>query len=106
MAGISCLSSVTILQPNQVVLSTNLFFKINVSLPLVTGELLQHTVDVTSVTYKLYKIKISRQPVLLNTKNYLPTGQATRNKENNVISQIQELSTSKKCCEIHKTLFV
>ena len=30
----------------------------NVLLPLVTGELLQNTVDVTSVTYKLYNIKI------------------------------------------------
>ena len=55
-AGISRLSSVTILQPDQVVLSTNLFFK--VSLPLVTGEFLQNTVDVSSVTYKLYNIKI------------------------------------------------
>ena len=35
----------------------NLFFKFNVSLPLVTGELLQNTVDVTSETYKLYNIK-------------------------------------------------
>ena len=58
IAGISRLSSVTILQPDQFVLSTNLFFKINVSLPLVTGELLQKTVDVTSVTYKLCNIKI------------------------------------------------
>ena len=32
----------------------NLFFKCNVSLPLVTGELLQKTLD---VTYKLYNIK-------------------------------------------------
>ena len=32
----------------------NLFFKFNISLPLVTGELLQKTVD---VTYKLYNIK-------------------------------------------------
>ena len=44
------MSSVTVLQPDQFVLSTNLFFKINVSLPLVTGELLQKTVDVSSVT--------------------------------------------------------
>ena len=36
----------------------NLFFKFNVSLPLVTGELLQKTVDVNNVTYKLYNIKI------------------------------------------------
>ena len=56
--GISRLSSVTILQPDQFVLSTNLFLKISVSLPLVTGELLQNTVDVSSVTYKLYIIKI------------------------------------------------
>ena len=41
------------LQPDQVVLSTNLFFKIDVLLPLVTGEHFQNTVDVTSVTYKL-----------------------------------------------------
>ena len=46
------MSSVTIFQTDHFVLSTNLFFKINVSLPLVTGELLQKTVDVTSVTYK------------------------------------------------------
>ena len=58
IAGISRLSSVTILQPDQFVLSTNLFLKISVSLPLVTGELLQNTVDVSSVTYKLYIIKI------------------------------------------------
>ena len=36
----------------------NLFFKFKVSLPLVTGELLQKTVDVNSVKYKLYNIKI------------------------------------------------
>ena len=54
MAGIFRLSSAMILQPHQVVLSTNLLFKLNVSLPLVTGELLHNTVDVTSVTYKLY----------------------------------------------------
>ena len=35
----------------------NLFLEFNVSLPLVTGELLQKTVDVSSVTYKLYNIK-------------------------------------------------
>ena len=33
-------------------------FKFNVLLPLVTGELLQKTVDVSSVTCKLYNIKI------------------------------------------------
>ena len=37
-------------QPDQVVLSTISFFKINVSLPLVTGKLPQNTVDVTSET--------------------------------------------------------
>ena len=36
----------------------NFLFKFNVSLPLVTGELLQNTVDVNNVTYKLYNIKI------------------------------------------------
>ena len=35
------------LQPDQVVLSTDLFFKLDVSLPLVTGKLLQNTVDVS-----------------------------------------------------------
>ena len=45
------------LQPDQFVIFTNLFFKINVSLLFVTGELLQKTVDVTSVTYKLYNMK-------------------------------------------------
>ena len=39
----------------------NLFFKFNVLLPLVTGELLQKTVDVSNVTYKLYeKIVVNR----------------------------------------------
>ena len=37
-----------VLQPDQIVLSTNLLFKLDVSLPLVTGELLQNTVDVIS----------------------------------------------------------
>ena len=46
------------LQPDQVVLSTKLFFIINVSLLLVTRNLLQSAVDLTSETYKLYKIKI------------------------------------------------
>ena len=36
----------------------NLLFKFNVSLPLVTGELLQKRVAVDNVTYKLYNIKI------------------------------------------------
>ena len=58
IAGISHLSSEMISQPDQVVLSTNLFFKLDVSLPLVAGELLQKTINVTSVTYKLYNIKI------------------------------------------------
>ena len=39
-----------LLPPDQFVLSTNLFFEINVSLPLVIGELLQKTADVSSVT--------------------------------------------------------
>ena len=47
-----------ILQLDQVVLATNLLFKLDVSLPLVTGELLQKTIDVTSVTYQLYDIGI------------------------------------------------
>ena len=46
------------LQPDQVILLTNLFFKLDILLPLVTMELLQNTVVVTSVTYKLYNIKI------------------------------------------------
>ena len=54
----------------------NLLFKFNVSLPLVTGKLLQKTVAANNVTYKLYNIKILTLPVLLNTKNYLSTGQA------------------------------
>ena len=58
VAGISRLLSVMTLQPDQFVLSTNLFFKFNVSLSLVTRELLQKTVDVTSVIYKLYNIEI------------------------------------------------
>ena len=36
----------------------NLLFKFNVSLPLVTRELLQNMVDVNDITYKLYNIKI------------------------------------------------
>ena len=50
--------TLAILQPDQVVLSTKLLFKLDVSLPLVTGELLQKTVDVTNVTYRLCNIKI------------------------------------------------
>ena len=45
------MSSVTIFQSNHLVLLTNFLFKFNVSLPLVTGELLQNTVDVNNVTY-------------------------------------------------------
>ena len=77
-AGILRMSSATIFQSDHFVLSTNLLFKFNVSLPLVTGELLQNTVDVNNVTYsyKLYNIKVKRLTVLLNTKNYLSTGQA------------------------------
>ena len=77
IARISRLSSVTILQPDQFILSTNSLFKLDISVLLVPGELLQNTVDVISVTYKLNNIKIQRQPILLQTKNYLPTGQAT-----------------------------
>ena len=40
IAGIPRMSSVTIFQSDHFVLSTNLLFKFNVSLPLVTGELL------------------------------------------------------------------
>ena len=57
---------------NHFALSTNFLFKFNVSLPLVTGELLQNKVDVNNVTYKLYNIKLQRLPILQNTKNYLP----------------------------------
>ena len=53
IAGIPRMSSVTIFQSDHFVLSTNFLFKFNVSLPLVTGELLQNTVDVNNVTYKL-----------------------------------------------------
>ena len=35
----------------------NLLFKFNVSLPLVTGKLLQNTLAVNNETYKLYNIK-------------------------------------------------
>ena len=78
IAGILRMSSVTIFQPDRFSRFSfdSLVFKFNVSLPLVTGELLQKTADVSSVTYKLCNIKIQRQPVLINTKNYLPTGQA------------------------------
>ena len=58
IAGLSRLSNGMILQPDQVVLSTNLFFKLDVSLPLVTVEIFQKTIDVTGETYKLYNIKI------------------------------------------------
>ena len=40
------------LQPDQVVPSTNLLLKLDVWLPLVTREFLQNTVNVTSVTYE------------------------------------------------------
>ena len=42
---------VFIFQSGHFVLSTNLLFKFNVSLPLVTGELLQNTVDFNNVAY-------------------------------------------------------
>ena len=73
---IKTMSEKGIFQSDHFVLSTNFLFKFNVSLPLVTGELLQNTVDVNNVTYKLYNIKLQRLPVLLNTKNDLSTGQA------------------------------
>ena len=40
------------------VLSTNFLFKFNVSLPLVTGELLQNTVDVNDVNcgFNIYRV--------------------------------------------------
>ena len=58
----------TILQPNQVVLSTNLLFKLDVLLPLVTGDLLQNTVDVTSVvTGNIYRI-LKKLPVTKGRK--------------------------------------
>ena len=44
IAGIPRMSSVTIFQSDHFVLSTNFLFKFNVSLPLVTGELLQNTI--------------------------------------------------------------
>ena len=82
----------------------NLFFKFNVSHPLATGELLQKTVHVSSVTYKLYNIKLQRLPVLLNTKNYLPTLKS-RNNENIVTSKIQKWA-SKQCCDIHNSFSI
>ena len=41
-----------LIQSDQLVLSTNLLLQLDVSLHLVTGELFQKTVDVTSATYK------------------------------------------------------
>ena len=58
IAGIPRMSNATIFQSDHFVLLTNLLFRFSVSLPLVTGELLQNTVDVNNVTYKLYNIKI------------------------------------------------
>ena len=46
-------TTLSFLQTDQVILSTNLLFKLDVSLPLVTGELLRKTIGVNSVTYKL-----------------------------------------------------
>ena len=99
------MSSVTIFQSDHFVLSTNFLFKFNVSLPLVTGELLQNTVDVNNVTYKLYNIKLQRLPVLLNTKIIYQQGRQSRNNKNIVTSQIQEWP-SEKCSEKHKTLLI
>ena len=61
IAGIPRMSSVTIFQSDHFVLSTNFLFKFNVSLPLVTGELLQNTVDVNNVTYMfmLYSLYVT-----------------------------------------------
>ena len=58
IVGIFCLPSAMILQTDQVAFSTNLLFILDVLLPLVTGELLQNTGNVTSVAHKLYNIKI------------------------------------------------
>ena len=66
------MSSVTIFQSDHFVLSTNFLFKFNVSLPLVTGELLQNTVDVNNVTYKLYNIKRFCSKTWFGVSNFLP----------------------------------
>ena len=50
------MSSVTIFQSDHFVLSTNFLFKFNVSLPLVTGELLQNTVDVNNHIINIYRV--------------------------------------------------
>ena len=55
IAGIPRMSSVTIFQSDHFVLSTNFLFKFNVSLPLVTGELLQNTVDVCHII-NIYRV--------------------------------------------------
>ena len=78
-----------ILHTDRVVLSTNLLFKLDISLSLVTGELLQKTADVTSATYKLHNIEIQRQFICLSTKNYFPTRQAISNNINIVTPQNQ-----------------
>ena len=73
VSGILRMSSVMIFQTRSIrFFRTIYFFKFNISLPLVTGELLQKTVD---VTYKLYNIKIYKDNLYYQTlKNYLPTG--------------------------------
>ena len=49
----------------------NSVLKLNVLLPLLTRALSKNQGDViNSATYKLQNITISRQPILLNTKNY------------------------------------
>ena len=83
----------------------NLLFKFNVSLPLVTEELLQNTVDVNNVTYKLYNIKYRDYLYYQTLKITYQQGRQSRNNKNIVTSQIQEWP-SEKCCEKHKTLFI
>ena len=62
-----------IFQSDHFVLSTNLLFKFNVSLPLVTGELLQNTIDVNNVTYKLYNINLCCTACMLLYVVYIAT---------------------------------
>ena len=55
------MSCVTIFQSDHFVLSTNFLLKFNVSLPLVTGELLQNTVDVNNVTCDIYIYRVLKK---------------------------------------------
>ena len=68
-----------ILQPDQVVLSTNLFFKINVSLPLVTGELLQNTVDVYRICLRCLRQMSTVDVCMYRILKKLPGNQGERN---------------------------